>query len=106
MTIKFPGGGDPASTVATLRALADDLERMAMFVPGDAELADAPLLADWDFSIRAVTNLGGTVVGHPLLGCRSIYTSEVFAIDADLRWARTFSRFYRLDTRATPPETI
>lgn len=96
MTILFPGGGDPVSTVATLRALADDLERMTMFVPGDTVLADAPLLENWNFSFRPVAALDGSVVGHPLLGCRPVGTSEVFAIDADLLWARTFNRFYRL----------
>lgn len=100
MNIIFPGGGNPVSTVETLRALADDLERMTMFVPGDAELADAPLLKDWDFAMCAAPVLDGFVVGHPVLGCREVLTSEVFAIDADFRWARTFNRFYRLGATA------
>jgi len=41
--------------------------------------------------------LAGATTGHPLLGdCPIIRTSELFAIDADRGWARTYSRFYRL----------
>lgn len=105
MTIIFPGGGDPASTVAKLRVLADDIERMTMFVPGNTELTNAPLLKDWDFAMCATPVLEGFVVGHPILGCREVLTSEVFAIDADFQWARTFNRFYRLGATTGKQET-
>lgn len=95
MTIYFPGGDDPVATAAKLRALADDIERMAMFTPA-LELEDAPLLDNWNFALRAVPILEGLAVGHPLLGTRQVCTSEIFAIDEDFRWVRSSSRFYRL----------
>ena len=105
MSIIFPGGDEPVVTVAKLRALADDIERMTMFVPGDAELDDAPLLKDWDFAMCAAPALDGIVVGHPILGDSEVITSEVFAVDADFRWARTFNRFYRLGATAGQQES-
>jgi len=95
MTIYFPSGDDPVATAARLRALADDIERMAMFTP-NAELDDAPLLDDWEFAMRAVPILAGNAVGHPILGNREVCTSEIFAIDTEFGWVRSLSRFYRL----------
>ncbi|MDC9824841.1 hypothetical protein PRN20_13985 [Devosia sp. ZB163] len=105
MTILFPGGGDSASTIANLRALADDLERMTMFQP-NGELEEAPSLNGWSPVMRPVGGLSGYVEGHPLLGCRHVVTSEVFAIDAERGWARTFSRFYRLGDAAAPTKDL
>ncbi len=104
MTIEFPGGDDPVATAEKLRALADDIERMAMFTP-TTELEDAPLLEGWNFALRTVPILDGHAVGHPILGSRAVCTSEIFAIDADFRWVRSFSRFYRLGTFAGQQET-
>ena len=95
MTILFSGGGDSASTIAHLRALADDLERMTMFRL-DAELNGAPTLNGWAPVMRPIGGLSGFVEGHPVLGTRHIVTSQLFAIDEQRGWARTFSRFYRL----------
>ncbi|RYG87432.1 MAG: hypothetical protein EON59_07405 [Alphaproteobacteria bacterium] len=103
MTIEFPGGDDPVAIAAKLRALADDIERMTMFTP-TAELDDAPVLEDWNLALRAVPILDGRAVGHPILGSREVSTSEIFAIDADFRWVRTFSRFYRLGRCAANQE--
>lgn len=94
MSNLFPYDSEPLETVATLRRLADDLERMTMFQPSD--LRDAPLLTNWTASHRLRPCLAGTVIGHPRLGDRTISTSELFAIDRKAGWARTFSRFYRL----------
>jgi len=99
MSIFFPGGGDSASTIATLRALADDLERMTMFQP-NGELEDAPTLNGWSTILRPVGALTGFVEGHPLLGSRRVVTSEAVAMDIEHGWARTFSRFYRLGDAA------
>jgi hypothetical protein len=105
MSIVFPCGGDPAATVGYLRALAADLEAMTVFTPRE-ELEDAPLLENWSIVTRPVTALKGLITGHPLLGDRrQVVTSEVYAIDASARWARTLSRFYALGARATDPET-
>jgi hypothetical protein len=105
MSIVFPCGGDPAATVGYLRALAADLEAMAVFTPRE-ELEDAPRLENWSIVTRPVTALKGLITGHPLLGDgRQAVTSEVYAIDASARWARTFSRFYALGARAADQET-
>lgn len=95
MTIHFPGAGDVASTIESLRALADDLERLTMFQP-NAELEAAPIIRNWSHTPRSVGALAGVVDGHPILGDKFVVTSEVFAIDAQRGWARTLSRFYRL----------
>lgn len=97
MTIQYLGRGDPAATAASLRALADDLERLTMFSP-NAELDDAPVLEDWSLAIRPVPVLTGFAIGHPRLGSRDVVTTEIFAIDED-RWARSMSRFYRLGSK-------
>jgi hypothetical protein len=102
MTIMYPAG-DPAATVAALRGLADDLERMSMFKPG-TELGAAPILTDWSLSVRPVAALVGNVTGHPVLGSRQVITSELFAIDPKGGWARTMSRFYVLGRHAGSKE--
>lgn len=105
MSILYPCGGDPAATVGYLRALAADLEAMTMFAPRE-ELEDAPRLENWSIVTRPATALKGVLTGHPLLGDRrQVVTSEVYAIDASARWARTFSRFYALGARVTDQET-
>jgi hypothetical protein len=96
MSIKFFDDGDLHGTVAKLRALASDLENMGMFKPR-LELERAPVLTDYRFCVRKVPSLFGTVEGHPILGTRQVVTSEIFAIDQTAGWARTFSRFYRLE---------
>lgn len=99
MSIEFRGGGDPAVTIANLRALADDLERMAVFMPR-TELDDAPTLHGWRHCTRPRPALAGYAVDHPVLGSRPVVTSEIFAIDHRAGWVRTFSRFYALGTPA------
>lgn len=101
MSIMLPGTGDPASTIAILRALADDLERLAMFQPR-AELDGVPTLHNWSPTHRHVNALNGFVEGHPILGHRFATTSEIYAIDLERRWVRTLSRFYRLGDALAP----
>lgn len=91
---------DPLRTAALLRALADDLERLSMFVPSFEDLDGAPVLSEWRLGCRTANCLVGNVVGHPLLGDREVVTSELFAIDPPGRWARSASRFYRLGEAA------
>jgi hypothetical protein len=69
---------------------------MAMFLPREG-LVDAPLLANWKPTFRLAPCLVGQVSGHPLLIDGTVATSEVFAVDRQRRWARTFSRFYLLN---------
>jgi hypothetical protein len=102
LPILFPGSVDVLKTVATLRCLADDLERMSVFTPGESELEDAPVLQRWSLARRGVLALVGDANGHPNFGPGAALTSELFAVDGRCRWARTFSRFYRLaDFRGT-----
>ena len=96
------GRADVISTVATLRRLAEDLERMTMFRPR-TELNGAPHIENWRFCTRATACLVGIVHDHPKLpGERTIVTSELFALDPlpERRWARTLNRFYVLGTPA------
>lgn len=104
MSILYPAGGDPAVLVAQLRALATDIERMGMFHPRE-ELEDAPTLENWSIATRQVNAINGSVSGHPRLGTRNnVLTSEVFAIDKQAKWVRTFSRYYVLGQRADNQE--
>lgn len=97
MSIIYPSAG--GDVIATLRALARDLQAMAHMPPGE-ELCSAPILDDWTISQRSVLVLKGSVTGHPLLGDRpQVVTSELFALDARGTWARTLSRYYRLNNR-------
>lgn len=93
------GRADAGETVAALRRLADDIEKLTMFVP-TRQLDIAPRLENWTFGSRRSTCLAGHVIGHPILGTTQVLSSELFAIDPKRRWARTFNRFYVLGERA------
>lgn len=71
-------------------------------VPGSKELDDAPILTDWGISGDALV---GLVTGHPRLeDGKLIMTSPLLAIDLDMKWARTVSRYYQLGhMRGEPP---
>lgn len=69
--------------------------------PTPEALADAPVLRDWLAAIdfAGVPCLAGTVTGHPRLGDgKRIFTSVLIALDPGGKWARSRSRWYRLDT--------
>jgi hypothetical protein len=87
---------------ATLRRLADDLERIrAGTAPSAEELANAPLIVDWQCVLTPVgLSLAGFVAGHPLLGTRPARTSQLWAADAGGRWVRTLTRYYRVGISA------
>jgi hypothetical protein len=83
--------------IRTLEALLADLKRIAAGeAPTDADLEDAPLLVGWAMSSKFSPCLVGMAVEHPLLGTTEITTSQVWAGDYQARWARTYSRWYRL----------
>jgi len=66
--------------------------------PSEAVLAAAPRLRLWQpVLIQRDLCLAGLVTGHPLLPPDYITTSPLIALDPTLAWARTMSRFYRLD---------
>jgi hypothetical protein len=83
---------------ATLRRLADDLDRLrAGTAPSAEERAIAPLIVDWRCVLTPVgLGLAGFVAGHPLLGNRPARTSQLWAAGADGRWVRTLTRYYKL----------
>ena len=85
-----------------LRRLADDLDRIAAgAAPTAMDLKSAPLLVDWQLTTRLTgICLTGFVAGLALLGNKRICTSQLWALDPRLRWARTLSRFYRLGLAA------
>ncbi|WP_112593097.1 DUF6634 family protein [Brucella tritici] len=88
-----------AAEIKALKALVHDLERLLNGEhPDPRELADAPLISNWDFDRRDTTCLVGTFVAHPRLGriVPNGITSELWYIDPERKYARTFSRFYRL----------
>jgi hypothetical protein len=99
MTILYPSiTGDAAEVAAQARRLADDIERMtqcAQFFP--AALSAAPVLDAWRPALRTVHALTGVVARHPgIIDGHQALSSELFAIDVESGWARTWSRFYAL----------
>ena len=94
------GSGQRLGTdITTQRGLADDLE-MAFngCYPSIRQLDNSPMITHWKLSARHANCLAGVIFEHPILG--SIVpngpTSEVWLLDLDPNYARTFSRFYRL----------
>jgi hypothetical protein len=81
-----------------LRRLASDLDEYSSGQPPSTdELASAPLITDWRIGYRAAVAIHGSTTDHPVLHrVRNLATSELYFLDPDLRWARTFSRLYRL----------
>lgn len=90
--------GSLASLNDQLIALAHDIDELRVNgQPRNVDLRTAPVLEAWMSGGLVAPCLLGAVIGHPLLGSRPhIHTSQLIAMDADLGWARTWSRFYRL----------
>ena len=82
-----------------LRALADDCDRLERGRPvPPSVLQKAPLLTDWAPAITPQgVHLIGRVTGHPLLGDCAAATTPLWFADPDGGWARSLSRFYRLE---------
>jgi hypothetical protein len=91
-------GEDPISAAARIDRLAADLRRLAVSPPSELDLQNAPVIMDAEVVVRSVFALSGPVFGHPSIrNGRSCLTSELFALDRQGMWARTGSRFYRLE---------
>ena len=82
--------------------------------PTPEDLADAPRLTAWRIVIEPgerVVRLHGRVTGHPEIDDPELTTSAVIALDAGGSggdhgvegWARTLSRWYRLDGASFRP---
>jgi hypothetical protein len=94
-----PGGISPLvhQEIEKLRRLANDLERIASGQgPIESELQAAPLLSGYWRASRPVPCLMGRVEGHPSIFAKMATTSDLWAIAPEHRWARTYSRWYRL----------
>ena len=90
--------GKPHQLAVDAARLAADIERIAGGVaPTEPDLEAAPLLDGWRPGVVWHEVLLGTVVDHPRLGTKpTITTSQLFCLDLERGWARTWSRFYRL----------
>ncbi|KAB2662651.1 hypothetical protein F9K91_21410 [Brucella tritici] len=85
--------------IRMLKALVDDLQRILEGdYPDEQLLTNSPAITSWKLSARRATCLEGVLFEHPRL--RQIVphgiTSELWLLDLDRNYARTFSRFYRL----------
>lgn len=87
--------------LARLKQLVTDLEMIAAGRPppeisGETEV---PTLSNWLQIERPVPALVGLSSGHPRLPgeARPVVTSHVVMISNDEKWARTLSRWYRLE---------
>lgn len=76
--------------------------------PSYADIANSQALSDWMPALSPFAHLilVGEVVGHSILGTRSITTSQLIAIHPEARWARTVSRWYRLAQPAPASKEI
>ncbi|KAB2793772.1 hypothetical protein F9K96_00945 [Brucella anthropi] len=82
-----------------LKALVTDLERIFNGEhPDERQLSNSPAITCWKLSARRATCLEGVLFEHPRLGqiVPNGITSELWLLDLDRNYARTFSRFYRL----------
>lgn len=83
--------------VAQLRRLADDLETIGK---QDWPPPGAVAINDWFVGHRAVSCLVGKPSGHPFIdNGHPMVSSELFFMDVDRGYARSFSRWYRLGTQ-------
>jgi hypothetical protein len=84
---------------ATLRVLADDLDRINSGAgPTEADLVSAPVLFDWEPKLNSASEpaIRGVVRGHPAIPDGEVLRAEILAVDADLSWIRTWTGFFRL----------
>ncbi|OQP88178.1 hypothetical protein BTR14_01600 [Rhizobium rhizosphaerae] len=89
----------------------DDLLRKLQNLHGDlgsVEVVDkskveAARITDWAVAQRLVPCLIGRTQDHPQMGGGVVmYSSELFYLNEDTGFARTFSRWYRLGSRVAP----
>ncbi len=85
--------------IRMLKSLVADLERIFEGdYPDERILTNSPAITSWKLSARRATCLEGVLFEHPRLGSivPNGITSELWLLDLDRNYARTFSRFYRL----------
>jgi hypothetical protein len=102
----FPPSEQSKEMYLKLSRAVEDINRLKNgWRPSLLDLADAPLLTSWSFSgdmSAGGTHLAGIVIGHPRFRSGTFcHTSVLVAIDTlNWKWARSVSRFYRIQTRA------
>jgi hypothetical protein len=79
------------------RLLADTTYILENGAPDPDALRSAPVLMNYRFGFREEVCLVGEAFGHPRLGDNEIVTTQLFMMPQHGGWARTFSRFYRLE---------
>lgn len=85
------------TTISKLETLAGDLsDILAGKAPPEEVLSRAPLLNRWRIGLAFSPVLVGYVVGHPNIPDGVVTTSDLWLMEEDGGWARTFSRYYRL----------
>lgn len=90
-----------------LQMLTDDLtDIIAGTRPTQQDLENAVVMRNFMIGQHQVPCLIGLAAGHPRLGTRLVTTSQLFYIDPDRKWARTFSRFYRLEVGPLPAKDL
>lgn len=88
--------------IRLLQRLTDDLtDIVAGTRPTAQDLSGAVVMRGFMIGQHQVPCLIGMAEGHPRLGSKLITTSRLFCVDPNGRWARTFSRFYRLEAGPT-----
>lgn len=82
-----------------LQSIADDLRQ------GTPSVCSATVeIENWALARRTVPCLIGVPKGHPTVeDGRTLFSSELFYLDAEAGLGRSFSRWYRLGKRV-PPE--
>ena len=84
---------------AAMRRMRKRSLRLAWDGPTASDLASAPMLSNWfvimDFSIGLA--LIGSALDHPVYAGKTIKTSRLCGICKDGTWARTVSRWCRLE---------
>src|SRR4051812_11534012 len=92
-------GNDLDLAARYLRALAADLELISAGAgPSAEQLADAPLLDQWQprMSSRGHAAIGGIVSGDELYEDGEYVNVEIVAADPDCAWIRSLLGWYRL----------
>ena len=90
-------------TIIPLGRLSDFIKSLkaSADAPCAQDLADAPTLSDWALVSheKGILTLTGITADHPSLSTQAdtvLQTSPIVAIDIHRTWARTASRWYRL----------
>jgi len=95
-----------ASRFSLLAKDFGELAQRPLLEPDDCIFPeDAPVLHSWRIAPRGDRCLSGLCDHHPALGfSRQIITSNLMAYSEELGWARTLSRWYRLENKSNDDE--